>query len=85
MKIYTLLDRWHLDTDMADDYRIYVFKSFTEAKEKAEEIIADFRECAGVKGNTTHYQNGQQTYATYNFYDAESDQYDIIEIEEKEL
>lgn len=85
MKIYTLLDRWHLDTDMADECKIYAFKSFEEAKEKAEEIIADFRRCTGVDGNTAHYENEQKTYATYNYYDYDKDQYDIIEIEETVL
>lgn len=85
MKIYTLFDRWHLDTDMADEYHIYALKTFIEAKQKAEDILADFKRCTGVEGNTTHYENEQQTYASYNYYDEDSDQYDTIEIEQKEF
>ena len=83
--IYTLFERYHYDTDLGQDYNIMVFNSYEAAYEEAQHLKETFKEYTGVSGRITEYSNPNKTYASIDIYDEGSDQWDIIEIEAKEL
>lgn len=85
MTIYTLFERYHYDTDLGQDYNIMVFNSYEAAYEEAQHLKEAFKEYTGVSGRITEYNNPNKTYASIDIYDEEGDQWDIIEIETKEL
>jgi len=85
MTIYTLFERYHYDTDLGQEYNIMVFNSYEAAYEEAQHLKANFKEYAGVGGRITEYINPNKTYVNIDIYDEGGDQWDIIEIEAKDL
>ena len=85
MTIYTLFERYHYDTDLGQEFNIQVFKTLEEAVKEVKRIKKEFQEITGTIGKITEYFNPQKTYMSVDIYDKETDQWDIIEIEAKEV
>ena len=85
MSIYTLFERYYLDTDLAQEYNIMVFENCTDAQLKANKLIDNFKEICEGRGEFTYECNKDKSYIKFDFYDEEGDQWDIIEIRKTEV